>query len=141
MQLATKSFPESIEEESTEEFGDDFFETAIDQRHPSELEAEALAAEAKAKPPAQKPVVNSAITTAAALAVGQEQPLESGLAEPAVSPDLLTQGMAVVHPDHGLGKIVALSGAGKNRRATVRFVTAGQKRFVIAHSPLRLASK
>ena len=53
-----------------------------------------------AKPPAQKPVVSSAITTAAALAVGQEQPLESGLTEPAVSPDLLTQGMAVVHPDH-----------------------------------------
>ena len=141
VQLATKSFPESIEEESTEEFGDDFFETAIDQRHPSELESEALAAGVNAKPPAQKPVANSAITTAAALAVGQEQPLESGLAEPAVSPDLLTQGMAVVHPDHGLGKIVALSGAGKNRRATVRFVTAGQKRFVIAHSPLRLASK
>jgi DNA helicase-2/ATP-dependent DNA helicase PcrA len=141
VQLATKSFPESIEEDSTEEFGDDFFETEIDQRHPSELESEALAAEVNAKPPAQKPVANSSITTAAALAVGQEQPLESGLAEPAVSPDLLTQGMAVVHPDHGLGKIVALSGAGKNRRATVRFVTAGQKRFVIAHSPLRLASK
>jgi len=56
-----------------------------------------------------------------------------------VSPDAFTQGMAVTHPEHGLGKIVALSGAGKGRRATVRFATAGEKRFVLAHSPLRPA--
>ena len=58
-----------------------------------------------------------------------------------VSPDIFTQGMAVIHPDHGLGKIVALSGAGKKRRATVRFATAGEKRFVLAHSPLRPAGR
>jgi len=58
-----------------------------------------------------------------------------------VSPDTFAQGMAVTHPEHGLGKIVALSGAGKGRRATVRFATAGEKRFVLAHSPLRPAGR
>ena len=58
-----------------------------------------------------------------------------------VSPDAFAQGMTVVHPEHGPGKIVALSGAGKNRRATVRFATAGEKRFILAHSPLRPAGK
>ncbi|MCH2115398.1 MAG: UvrD-helicase domain-containing protein [Pirellulales bacterium] len=58
-----------------------------------------------------------------------------------VSPDAFAQGMAVVHPEHGLGKIVALSGSGKNRRATVGFATAGEKRFVLVHSPLRPAGQ
>jgi len=62
-------------------------------------------------------------------------------APPQVSPDAFAQGMAVLHPKHGLGKIVALSGAGKNRRATVRFATASEKRFVLAHSPLRPAGR
>ncbi len=57
------------------------------------------------------------------------------------SPNAFAQGMAVVHPEHGLGKIVALSGSGKNRRATVRFAMAGEKRFVLVHSPLRPAGK
>ena len=130
-----------MEEEVAADFDDGMFETAIDQRHPSELEAEALAVESHTKQAAQKPVARSTVTTAAALAVGQKQFPQRESAEPVVSPDLFTQGMAVVHPVHGLGKIVALSGAGKNRRATVRFATAGQKKFVIAHSPLRLAGK
>ncbi len=58
---------------------------------------------------------------------------------PRISPDAFKQGMAVVHPTFGPGKIVALSGAGKNRRATVRFATAGQKKFVLAYSDLRPA--
>jgi DNA helicase-2/ATP-dependent DNA helicase PcrA len=50
------------------------------------------------------------------------------------------QGMVVTHPEYGLGKIIALSGAGQNRRATVAFAsTAGQKTFVLAKSPLRPA--
>ena len=80
-------------------------------------------------------VTAAQITTAAELsgaALEKQQP---------VSPNVFTQGMAVAHPTHGLGKIVALSGSGKNRRATVRFATAGEKRFVLAHSPLRPAGK
>jgi DNA helicase-2/ATP-dependent DNA helicase PcrA len=141
MQQVPPIFPDSVEEEVTADFDDNNFETAIDQRHPSELEPDAFAVESSVKQPERKPVASSAVTTAAALVVGQKQPPKRASAEPAVSPDLFTQGMAVVHPVHGLGKIVALSGAGKNRRATVRFATAGQKRFVIAHSPLRLAGK
>lgn len=93
---------------------------------------------AAATPETKKPgwqVVAGQLTTAAALA---------GAAEPAearVPPDVFTQGMTVVHPEHGVGKIVALSGSGKNRRATVRFVTAGEKRYILAHSPLRPAGK
>ncbi len=75
------------------------------------------------------------ITTAAELAGANLVTAER------VSPDAFAQGMAVIHPEHGLGKIVALSGAGSKRRATVRFATAGEKRFVLAHSPLRPAGR
>jgi len=54
-----------------------------------------------------------------------------------IPPDEFVQGMSVLHPKHGPGKIVAISGSGKNRRATVRFATAGEKRFILAHSPLQ----
>ena len=81
-----------------------------------------------------------AVTTGAALAGGAE-PKEDPSQEPHVqpNPDAFAHGMAVVHPEYGPGKIVALSGAGKNRRATVRFPTAGEKRFVLIHSPLKPA--
>jgi DNA helicase-2/ATP-dependent DNA helicase PcrA len=56
------------------------------------------------------------------------------------SPELFAQGMVVTHPEYGLGKIVALSGEADKRVATVNFATgAGQKTFVLAHSPLRPA--
>jgi DNA helicase-2/ATP-dependent DNA helicase PcrA len=58
---------------------------------------------------------------------------------PSVSPDLFKQGMRVVHPEYGPGKIVALSGSGKNRRATVTFARAGEKKFILVHSALRPA--
>ena len=75
------------------------------------------------------------VTTAAKLA-GAEAPQASG-----ISPDAFVQGMTVMHPEHGPGKIVALSGSGRNRRATVRFAAAGERRFVLAHSPLRPAGR
>ncbi|MGH7194100.1 MAG: ATP-dependent helicase, partial [Candidatus Saccharimonadales bacterium] len=46
------------------------------------------------------------------------------------------QGMDVLHPEYGQGKIVALSGSGPGRTATVEFA-AGEKKFVLAQSPLR----
>jgi DNA helicase-2/ATP-dependent DNA helicase PcrA len=56
---------------------------------------------------------------------------------PRVSPEVFHQGMAVRHPEYGLGKIVALSGSGANRRAAVAFASAaGEKTFVLAKSPL-----
>jgi hypothetical protein len=57
---------------------------------------------------------------------------------PRVSPDAFHQGMIVTHPTYGLGKVVALSGSGERRTATIAFVTgAGQKKFVLSSSPLR----
>jgi DNA helicase-2/ATP-dependent DNA helicase PcrA len=49
--------------------------------------------------------------------------------------------MVVQHPTYGLGKIVALSGGGAKRKATIMFAAgAGEKHFLLAHSPLRPAS-
>jgi DNA helicase-2/ATP-dependent DNA helicase PcrA len=80
-------------------------------------------------------VVAASITTAAALA--RETTDESAPALPRVSPDVFRQGMTVMHPEYGPGKIVALSGAGKNRRGTIQFATVGQKKIILAHSHLR----
>ena len=62
---------------------------------------------------------------------------ESRVERPAVSPEAFAQGMAVRHPQYGLGKIIALSGAGSKRVATIAFATSGQKKFILAQSPLR----
>lgn len=58
---------------------------------------------------------------------------------PRISPDVFQQGMTVLHPEYGPGKIVALAGSGKNRRATVQFATVGQKKIILIHSDLRPA--
>lgn len=79
-------------------------------------------------------VAAAAVTTAAELA-GQKR--AKTLAK--VSPDVFVHGMTVVHPDFGPGKIIALSGAGKGRKATVQFAAAGQKKFVLTYSELRPA--
>jgi len=74
------------------------------------------------------------LTTAAELAGGG--PL------PPTAPDQFHQGMLVRHPQYGLGRVVALSGSGPGRKATVHFASsAGQKSFVIARSPLRPVRK
>jgi DNA helicase-2/ATP-dependent DNA helicase PcrA len=83
-------------------------------------------------------VVAASIKTAATLSrengdadTISEKPL------PRVSPDAFKQGMTVTHPEYGPGKIVALSGSGKNRRATIQFATVGQKKIILAHSTVR----
>ena len=126
-----------LEEESDaadESFGEEFGDASFDFG--------AAASPEQAEKPGWQ-VVAGQVTTAAALA-GAVEPATAFSAEPAesrVPPDVFAQGMTVVHPDHGVGKIVALSGSGKNRRATVRFVTAGEKRYILAHSPLRPTGK
>ncbi len=58
-----------------------------------------------------------------------------------ISPEVFHQGMIVRHPQYGLGKIAALSGSGIKRKATVVFAAgAGEKRFLLIHSPLRPAA-
>ncbi|MHC4400889.1 MAG: hypothetical protein ACYTG0_14530, partial [Planctomycetota bacterium] len=90
------------------------------------------------RPVAASPSKSSAagprLTTAAELAGGGQTP-------PA-SPDSFHQGMLVRHPRHGLGRVVALSGSGASRKATVRFASqAGQRKFVIAKSSLQPVGK
>lgn len=48
-------------------------------------------------------------------------------------------GMIVKHGQHGLGRIIALAGSGSRRQATVKFVAAGEHKFMLAHSDLRPA--
>lgn len=70
------------------------------------------------------------LTTAAEMANG-------GSTAP-VNPDAFRQGMVVRHPKYGLGRVVALSGSGAGRTATVHFASpTGQVKFVISKSPLR----
>ncbi len=77
-------------------------------------------------PPAD-PQLAKACTTAAALAGEAAAALEKA----DVSPDDFVLGMAVLHPDYGPGKIVAMSGAGRYRRAKVRFALTGEHSFVL----------
>jgi len=53
------------------------------------------------------------------------------------SSDEFETGMAVIHPEYHIGKIVSISGSGAKRMATVNFVEYGQKRFLLSKSPLR----
>ncbi len=82
-----------------------------------------------------EPLMTAALTTAAEM-VGDAVDDRA-----AAATDRFVQGMAVTHPEHGLGKIVALSGDGPRRKATVAFVTAGEKKFVLSKSPLRPARR
>lgn len=106
---------------------DETFYMAADSRFSDEAEIPCC-------PALPSPRVAPAIqlTTAAEMAHGG--------ALPAVSPDAFHQGMVVRHPNHGLGRIVALSGSGTSRKATVAF-SFGQMKFVIAQSPLRPVKK
>jgi DNA helicase-2/ATP-dependent DNA helicase PcrA len=84
-------------------------------------------------------VAAATIKTAAALSrdSGTDAGPQSAASPPRVSPDVFKQGMTVSHPAYGPGKIVALSGEGKNRRATIQFATVGQKKIILAHSTVR----
>ncbi|UUO05373.1 UvrD-helicase domain-containing protein [Blastopirellula sp. J2-11] len=86
-----------------------------------------------------RPALPSAVTnirTAADL-LGERE----GDAQPRVEPNSFVQGMVVTHDEYGLGKIIALSGEGAKRTATVRFASgAGEKKFRLAYSPLRPAN-
>jgi len=79
------------------------------------------------------------VTTAAHL-LADEPDGGSGTPPQAPPPDQFSEGMAVLHPTYGPGKIVALSGDRERRRATVRFANgSGQRTFVLSQSPLRPA--
>ena len=108
-------------------FGDESFVdeslTAAQIEHPHDASSKPSASTAK-------------VMTAAELL--SETPAKT----PAVDPEAFTLAMVVMHPEYGLGKIVALSGSRDKRTATVQFASAaGEKKFRLAHSPLRPAGK
>jgi DNA helicase-2/ATP-dependent DNA helicase PcrA len=71
------------------------------------------------------------LTTAAALQGTTPAPA------PAASLDAFQPGVRVMHPEYGLGRIVAIEGAGPNRKGRVAFALGGERTFVLAQSPLR----
>ena len=75
--------------------------------------------------------ITSRLVTAASLMKG------AGGGGDRVSPDLYEQGMLVDHPEYGRGRIIALSGDGLKRKASVRFVNDGAERtFRLQFAPL-----
>ncbi len=52
--------------------------------------------------------------------------------------DAFRPGVTVLHPTYGLGRIIAIDGAGPSRKGRVNFTVAGEKTFILAKSPLRL---
>ncbi len=81
------------------------------------------------------PVAGFRLTTAADLANGT-----SGVSAATSPVDLsaFRPGISVLHPDYGIGRIVAIDGAGPNRKGRVAFAVGGERTFVLARSPLRV---
>jgi DNA helicase-2/ATP-dependent DNA helicase PcrA len=80
------------------------------------------------------------LTTAADLAAAGDG---AGASHPATAPpdlDAFRPGVAVLHPQYGIGRIIAIDGAGPNRKGRVAFTLSGEKTFILAKSPLRLVS-
>ncbi len=72
------------------------------------------------------------------LRLGTADQLAGGPPPQPPNPDAFQQGMVVLHPQYGLGQVVALSGSGSGRQATVDFAPpVGRLQFVLLHSPLR----
>ena len=58
--------------------------------------------------------------------------------ETKASPEQFEVGMLVKHPEHGLGKVVALSGSGTKRTASIQFFdSTRERRFILVHSQLQ----
>jgi DNA helicase-2/ATP-dependent DNA helicase PcrA len=115
---------------------------AVDEIHDDDLEFPPRQVKSVEEPTVD---LGGRLTTAAKLAARDETTaitIESSMGAAAkVSPEVFHQGMIVSHPEYGLGKIVALSGSGVKRKASVMFVRGGEKKFVLTHCPLRPASE
>jgi DNA helicase-2/ATP-dependent DNA helicase PcrA len=80
------------------------------------------------------PVLTSSLVTGAELLAKHEKPR--------ISPNVFRHGMAVEHPQYGAGTIIALSGDGPKRTATVRFFKdADERKFRLIFSDLTPAEE
>ena len=63
------------------------------------------------------------------------------LAGPALASDddlgVFAPGVSVMHPQYGIGRIVAIDGAGPNRKGRIAFTLGGERTFILAKSPLK----
>src|SRR5262249_12491899 len=50
-------------------------------------------------------------------------------------------GVAVVHPEFGLGRIMALEGEGSGRKGRVAFAFGRERTFILAKAPLRAVGR
>ena len=124
------------DESSGDEVGDvDFNPAEFDAADPEPVTPSSAATDAAAVGRMTVAPLNMApLTTAAEL--HRVQTAEA----PRVPPEAFHQGMVVRHPEYGLGKVVALSGNGIRRTATIAFASAaGHRRFMLASSNLRPA--
>ena len=96
-------------------------------------------------PPQSASPTGSRLLTAAQM-IGGNSPADTPpppsstqpLAAAKVPVEQFTQGMLVTHPERGTGKILAISGEGSKRAATVQFFQeTTPTRFILAFSPLR----
>jgi DNA helicase-2/ATP-dependent DNA helicase PcrA len=94
--------------------------------------------ETSASAPYRPPVLPAAVTGPTGVRLTTAAELAGGRASAPVSPDVFHHGMLVRHPSYGLGRIVALSGSGSGRKATVDFSSStGRMKFILEKSPLR----
>lgn len=54
------------------------------------------------------------------------------------NPELLEEGMRVLHQKFGLGTVVSVNGAGANKKATVKFDTEGVKNLMLMYAKLKI---
>jgi DNA helicase-2/ATP-dependent DNA helicase PcrA len=76
------------------------------------------------------------LVTAADLASG-DRPMATPAPAGPVDLDAFQAGGSVLHPEYGLGRIVAIEGAGPNRKGRVAFAVGPQRTFILAKAPLR----
>jgi DNA helicase-2/ATP-dependent DNA helicase PcrA len=100
-----------------------------------EAESQDIPEKATAAQPARAPTRMPVLMTAADLAREMDQPL-SPSERPRTPVEAFAQNMKVLHPQYGIGTVVALSGSGIRRMATVDFASAGSRRFVLINSEL-----
>jgi len=54
------------------------------------------------------------------------------------NPDLLQEGMRVMHAKFGAGTVLSIEGAGANKKASVRFDAAGVKMLMLKFAKLAI---
>jgi len=80
------------------------------------------------------------LKTAAELA-GGDQAIDLSPPGGPVDIEAFKPGVVVSHPDYGIGRIIAIDGAGPGRKGRVGFAVGPERVFVLAKSPLRPVRK